>query len=170
MVFTLPDVLLDKKSSVTRSNQKVLPNSVQFSIYGVVVPQVAVPDVKVPYGGQTMKVTSYARPSYEVMDVNFMVDNMFNNYWVIYQWLNVLNDDMRSIYNSQLPNDSGKLSKYNTTITVYGLDEYNKRVIQFNYYNAFPTLLGGIKYSDRDPSEMESNFSYSFSQFEPILL
>ena len=99
-----------------------------------------------------------------------MIDNMFNNYWVIYQWLNILNDDRKSLYTSNITQDTGYLDKYNTTITVYGLDEYNTRVMQFNYYNAFPTLLGGIKYNDRDPKEIESSFSYSFSQFEPILL
>lgn len=170
MVFTLPEALLDQRQNVTRSNNTVIPNSLQFSIYGLAVPEIKVPSKEVPYAGHTLKVSSHTRPSYEPLSVNFMVDNMFNNYWVIYKWLNILNDARSSLYNSSIQKDTGFLDKYQTTISVYGLDEYNKRIIQFNYYNAFPTGLGGIKYNDRDPTELESSFQYSFFQFEPILL
>jgi len=170
MVFTLPQILLDQKATVTRSNDRVIPNSIQFSIYGLAVPEIKIPSKEVPYGGQVLKVSSHARPSFQPLNVNFMVDNMFNNYWVIYKWLNILNDARNSLYNSSIENDTGFLNEYGTTITVFGLDEYNNRIIQFNYYNAFPTGLGGIKYNDRDPSELESSFEYSFFQFEPILL
>jgi hypothetical protein len=104
------------------------------------------------------------------MTVNFMVDNLFNNYWVISKWLNMFNDRRQGNYTSNINNDSGFLDKYSTQISVFGLDEYNNRIIEFKYYGAFPTSLGGIKYSDRDSNELESTFDYSFSQFEPILL
>lgn len=170
MVFSLPNIMKDLKSSTTRSPDKVIPDTLQFSIYGLAVPEVKVPQKEVPYAGHTLKVSSFARPSYQPLNINFMVDNLFNNYWVIYKWLNFLNDAKTSLYNSNMEKDTGFLDKYSTTISVYGLDEYNNRIIQFNYYNAFPTALGGIKYNDRDPSELESNFEYTFFQFEPILL
>jgi hypothetical protein len=171
MVFTLPDILKDQKSNTARSNNRVIPNSVQFSIYGLVVPQIAVPQKEASYAGQTLKVTSYTRPSFQPLKVDFMVDNMFNNYWVINKWLNSLNDARTGLYTPNINTEKNThLDKYQTTITVFGLDEYNNRVIQFNYYNAFPISLGGINYSDRDPSEMSSSFEYSFYQFESILL
>jgi hypothetical protein len=170
MVFSLPAIMEEQRSSVTRSNNKVIPNTLQFSIYGLSVPEIKVPQKEVPYAGQTLKVSSFTRPSFQPLSINFMVDNLFNNYWVIYKWLNLLNDAKDSLYKSPLEQDTGFLNKYSTTITVFGLDEFNKRIIQFNYYNAFPTGLGGIKYNDRDPGELESNFEYSFFQFEPILL
>lgn len=170
MVFNLPDALLGKNSKFTRNSNRIISDSVQFSIYGLVVPQVSIPDIKAPYAGQTVKVTSYVRPPYEPLEVDFMVDNMFNNYWAIYQWLNLFNDDRTGIYNSPLPRDTGSLEKYKTTISVYGLDEFDKKVIKFDFHSAFPISLGGIKYSDRDPGEMQSSFKYAFHQFEPILL
>lgn len=170
MVFSLPKILQSYKSNATRSNDRVIPNSLQFSIYALVVPEIKVPQKELAYGGQTLKISSLARPTFQPLNVNFMIDNQFNNYWVIYKWLNLLNDAKTSLYSSPVERDTGFLDEYSTTITVYGLDEYNNRNIQFNYYNAFPTTLGGIKYSDRDPSELESNFEYSFFQFEPILL
>ena len=170
MVFNLPDALLGKSSKLVRNNNRIIPDSVQFSIYGLVVPQISIPETKAPYAGQTLKVTSYVRPSFEPLEVEFMVDNLFNNYWAIYEWLNLFNDDRRGIYNSPLEGDNGRLDKYKTTISVFGLDEYNEKVIEFKFYSAFPVSLGGIKYSDRDPSEMQSTFKYAFHQFEPILL
>lgn len=170
MVFSLPEILKGQKTNTTRSNNRVIPNSLQFSVYGLVVPQINVPQKEAPYSGQTLKVTSYVRPSFEPLAVDFMVDNMFNNYWVIYKWLNTFNDAREGLYKTDIVSRSTHLDRYQTTITVYGLDEYNNRVIQFNYYNAFPVSLGGIKYNDRNPSEMASSFQYAFHQFEPILL
>jgi hypothetical protein len=169
MVFTLPEVLKNYKSKVQRSNSRVIPDSLQFSIYGLTVPEIKVPEKQIPYAGHVLKVSSFTRPSFDPLTVSFMVDNQFNNYWVIYKWLNILNDHRKSIYNSTIENDTGYLDEYMTNITVYGVDEYNNRTIQFNYTNAFPTGLGGIKYSDRDPGELESSFQYSFFQFEPLL-
>lgn len=170
MVFDLPKSLKPIKSSITRSNGKVIPDSMQFSVYGNVIPEVSVPEKEVPYGGQVMKVTGFARPSYPKNTVNFTVDNMFNNYWVIYKWLQLFNDEKQGIYQSKSINDEATLKNYSTTITVYGLDEYNNRVIEFLYYNAFPVFLGGISYSDRESGELESTFEFAYGQFKTNLL
>ncbi len=171
MVFTLPEVLKSLKvSNGARKNNGVIPDSVQFSIYGSVVPDVSVPEVEVPYGGQVMKVSSLARPSYPKNVINFTVDNQFNNYWVIYKWLQILHDENKAIYESKIPKDVGTLKNYETNISIFGLDEYNNRVIEFKYKHAFPVTLGGISYSDRDGNEMESTFEYAYHQFEAILL
>lgn len=170
MVLSVPEILKEQKSNSTRSNSRIIPNSLQFSIYGAVVPDIKVPHKDVPYAGQVLKVSSFTRPSYPPLAVNFMIDNMFNNYWVIYKWLNILNDAKKSLYTSNIKQDEGLLDKYSTTISIFGLDEYNNRVIEFKYSNSFPVSLGGIKYSDRDPKEIESTFEFAFFQFEPILL
>lgn len=170
MIFNLPEVLKAIKNKVTRSNNTIIPDTMQFSIYGNIIPDIAVPEKEVPYSGQVLKVSSLARPSYTKNTVNFTVDNMFNNYWVIYKWLQVFNDEKRSVYDSEVINDKGTLGHYQTNISVYGLDEYNNRVIEFKYYHAFPINLGGITYSDRDGGELESSFDFTYHQFEAILL
>lgn len=170
MVFDLPEALKNSKSNITRNVNRVIPNTLQFSVYGVVIPDFGVPEVEVPYGGQVMKVSSMARKSYANNTINFTIDNMFNNYWAIYKWLQIFNNERTGMYKSDLPTDKATLRSYETTLTIYGLDEYNNRVIQFNFYHAFPVLLGGIKYSDRDNTEMESSFEYTYHQFEAILL
>lgn len=170
LVFDIPKALKDIRSATQRSNNKIIPETMQFSVYGNVIPEISIPEKEVPFGGQVMKVTSFARPSFPKNTVNFTVDNMFNNYWVIYKWLQLFNDEREGMYKSSLPKDSGLLKNYETTISVYGLDEYNNRVIEFLFYHAFPVFLGGINYSDRESAEMESTFEFVYGQFETNLL
>ena len=85
-----------------------------------------------------------------------------------------MNDDQLDIYDSTDLTDPtqtivdnkarGKYSQYKTTISVYGLDEYNKRVIEFKYIDAFPTSLGNINYNYKDSGEIETTMTISYSQ------
>ena len=59
---------------------------------------------------------------------------------------------------------------YQTMMTIYGLDEYNEKVVQFDYHNAFPTVLAGIQYNYRDEKEIESSFQFEFSQMSVNLI
>lgn len=171
LVLTLPEILKSLKTSKpNRSNSTIIPDTLQFSVYGSVVPDISIPEVEVPYGGQVMKVSSLVKPSFPKNTVNFTVDNLFGNYWVIYKWLQILHDEKTAIYDSNIKNDIGLLKNYETNISVFGLDEYNNRVIEFKYLHAFPVTLGGITYSDRDSKEMESTFEYAYHQFEAKLL
>ena len=65
---------------------------------------------------------------------------------------------------------SNKYTDYQTTISVYALDEYNVRVAKFDYFNAFITELGEVRYNYRDETELESNFNFVFNQMDINLL
>lgn len=169
MVFDLPKILKKQQSVLDRGNNKVIPDAVQCSIYGTVIPSLNIPSANVPYGGQVPKVSTYNRPSFENMTVNFTIDNMFNNYWNIYRWLNSFNDGKTGLYNAPIKSD-GFMPDYQTNITIYGRDEYNKNVIKFDFLHCFPVSLGGVSYSDRDATEMESSFQYSYHQFKAELI
>jgi len=117
--------------------------------------------------------SSLARPPYEPVTVNFTVDNRFNNYWVIYSWLNILNNTYDSTFDSKnlIPTTKGNtilnktiLDDYKADISLFPLDEYNKRIIEFKYTRAFPVSLGGIDFNYRNPEELETNFTFTFSQ------
>jgi hypothetical protein len=169
MVFDLPKILKSQKSILERGNDRVISDAVQCSLYGTIIPSLTIPSANVPYAGQVPKISTFARPAFENMTVNFTIDNMFNNYWAIYRWLNSFNDGKTGLYDTPLPS-KGNMPDYQTTITIYGRDEYNKNVIKFNFYHCFPVSLGGITYSDRDATEMESSFQYAYHQFEAELL
>lgn len=172
MVMDMPVPLKQIASKFDRGEDTILPDTLQFSVYGAVIPEINVPAIENRYAGQTQYATSHAREPYPPVTIDFTVDNRFNNYWVIYTWLNLLNDDKQGYFDvtgltTPVPSVGNKFpsySQYKTTISIFGLDEYNKRVIEFKYIDAFPTNLGGISYSYRDGTELESSFTINYSQ------
>ena len=180
----------DQKSHLT-----VLPDKLQYSIYGAVVPAVSIPSIDVPKYGQSLKISSHNRPAYDDVTVNFTVDNQFSNYWYIWRWLEILNDSkyseydywrvgtskrpapVESLYGETIvpPDDLGRpgpeyMIDYQTDFTIFGLNEYDARVVEFSYTNAFPVGLGEIGYNYRKSEEMESSITFSFSQLHVKLL
>ena len=143
---------------------------IQFSVFGTIVPPSQVPANEAGYAGQHYKVSSHSRPAYDDITVNFTIDNKFNNYWVIYKWLDLLNDDVNSYYNADELAGKNIPENYQSTITVYAKDEFDTNVMKFTYTKAFPVMLGGITYSYRDAEEIDSSFTFAFSQFisEPL--
>lgn len=146
--------------------------TLQFSIHGSVVPVISVPSVEAPFAGQTVNVSSHARPNYSPLSVKFIVDNDFKNYYVLWKWLNLLNTADQSIYDGTplkkrtfedivIP---GSQHEYQTTFLLYSLDEYNKPVMEFRYHNAFITTLGSIDYSYRDGELIECSADFQFNQ------
>lgn len=169
-VLTIPTALREEVKSITRRNSSVNFDALQFSIFGAVAPPIEIPPVLVPFSGQTVKVTSYARPSFPHLKVNFTVDNQFNNYWVIYKWLQMFNNPKQSLFDPTKPYDDSLAAQYMTNISIFGLDEYNERTVRFDYYRSFPIALEGINYNDRDASEMECAFEFAYHTLEMVLL
>jgi len=175
LVLNLPPILktVNKTYQNSRASNSLNLDSLQYSIYGTVVPETVVAEVDIPYSAQTAKFTSYTRSAYKPITVNFTVDNGFNNWWVLWYWLNVINDSSQSTYNYDgliSPEKIADLNNYQTNITVYGLDEYNNKVIQWDYIKAFITNLGEITYNYRDGEQIESSFTFAFSQLNSQLL
>jgi hypothetical protein len=59
---------------------------------------------------------------------------------------------------------------YQTDITIYGLDEFDNERIKFTYTKAFPTDLGGLNFNYRESGEIESSFTFVYSQLHADLL
>lgn len=203
LAFSIPEALKNVANKTERrihqkSRFSVMPDAVQYSVFGAIVPTISVPSVEVPYAGQVMKASSHSRPTYDDVEVAFTVDTQFNNYWYIWMWLNMLNDTKHSQYDydqiGNTPTSSNTYAKnvttkiqdvndstwrgggpklmidYQTDFTLYGLNEFNKKVIEFTYTQAFPVSLGSIDYGYRTPSEIESSFTFSFTQLYVNLL
>lgn len=170
LVLTIPTILRDKVASIARRNSSVNFDALQFSVYGAVAPPVEIPPVAVPYSGQTLKVSSYARPDFPHLKVSFTVDNQFNNYWVLFKWLEVFNDSTTGLWNPEDPDINSNTPEYMTNITIYGLDEFNQKTCKFNYIRAFPISLEGVNYNDRDSGEMECGFEFAYHQLTMELL
>lgn len=174
LVLNLPSVL--RKQSL--ANDLIDIDPLQISIYGAVVPPIIVPSNEVRFGGQSYNVSSYSRPNYPPLTVNFIIDNKFRNYWILWKWLTVLNEPTTSLYSGTDPKletwkdrlDSGSLTEYQTNMSVLGLNEYNQQNIEFTYYNAFITNLGGINYDYNDTDFIKSTVEFQFSRLDVKLL
>lgn len=175
LVFDVPPLLREICKKFTRDNQSIQLDTIQFAIYGTVIPRIEVPAVDANYGGSVLKISSQARPGYPPVAVNFTIDNQFNNYWVIYTWLNALRSAQDGLYKTAVHQEhrfsSNMLLKdYSTDISVYAKDEYNVDIIKWTYKRAFPTNLGEISYSYRNAGEIETSFDFVFTEMECELL
>ena len=182
LVLNIPNALKGIISNSRNSNNIEL-DTLQYTVYGNVIPDSVINAVNLPYSGQTTKFTTGVRDAYANVTVSFDVNNTFANWWVLWKWLNLINNAEESIADSEgltgfpkfadVPYKTAKttnLQPYQTKITVYGLDEYNVKKIQFDYTNAFITQLKGINYNYRDAAVIESSFTFAFGQLHAQLI
>jgi hypothetical protein len=170
LVFQLPNALKKLNKRDERNNSTVIQDSIQLSIYGTVVPAITVPALEIRYSGSTLYNSTHSKNSYPPVTVNFTIDNQYNNYWTIYKWINLLHDEYTGVFDSSGLIQDDRFKDYQTDLTIYGLDEYNNERIKFNYTKAFPTELGGINFTYREDSEIESSFTFVYSQLHTSLL
>lgn len=177
LVINLPEALKNINSKYERNNKTIQLDSLQFAIYGTVVPDISVPAIETKWAGSNIYISSHARPPFPPSTVNFVIDNEFNNYWVMYQWLNLIRDDREGAFGGitdtrDLINqkDIVSLSKYSTTFNVFGKDEFNNDVIKIQYFNAFPTQLAGISYNYQNSEQINCSFQYVYSNINVTLL
>lgn len=172
LVFDIPPILKTITSTYDRDNTNINPDSVQFSIFGSMVPEITVKGVENRYSGSTLYVSSHSKDSYPPLSIKFVVDSMYNNYWVIYQWLNLLHDQKTGMYNQQNILVDKNFNDYMTDITIYGLDEFGKKRIKFIYKKAFITTVDAIEYNQQgtEGEEIVSGFTMLYSQLHTELV
>ena len=172
LVFSIPPALreVNVRENTARSSNNVIEDKLQLSVYGAVVPELTVPSIAIPYAGSNLYQSSHAREPYPPVTVNFTADNEFNNYWVIYKWLNLMHDQKTGVYDETDLDPDNEFNNYQTDITLYGLDEYENRRIEFTYTKAFPITLGNLEYNYRTSDEIESSFTFAYSQLHTKLL
>lgn len=164
--LNLPNALKSKNSSTQRDDSKVNLDSLQFSVYGTIVPKIEKPAVEIRYSGNTLYNSAHSINSYPPITVNFTIDNRFNNYWAIYSWLNLMHDQESGAYDREELIGNKKFENYQADFILTALDEFDKPVISFTYTKAFPTELGEIDLSYRTSDEIECQFTFVYSQLK----
>lgn len=172
LIFDVPPILKDPRfSSKFKSDDlTIVPDSVQFSIYGTAVPEIVVPAVENRYAGNTLYLSSHSKNSYPPVNVKFKIDNEYKNYWVLYNWLNLLHDQREGRYNAREINVDKNFADYQTNLTIKGKDEYNNDRIKFTYTKAFPTSIDSIDYDYQNTDEIVSGFTFVYSQLHTELV
>lgn len=170
LVFQLPDALKKINKRDDRGNNVVSQDSIQFSIFGSIVPRITVPALEIRYSGSTLYNTTHSKNSYPPVTVNFTIDNLYNNYWTIYSWLNLLHDQKTGLFDANDLIEEDVFKDYQTDISIFGLNEFEKEVVEFKYTKAFPTDLNEISYNYRNAEEIESGFTFVYSQLHISIL
>lgn len=179
LVLDLPKIMKPMTDLVLQSGYEA--DRIQFTCFGSPVPSINIPHIDVPFGGQVYKTSSNSRPSYPPLTISFMVDNGWKNYWILWKWLDQFNQatDGSTAYNfgdraepvAIIPDRvhipmKDMVSKFSTFV----LDEYNNRIISFDYSHVFPTSLSEINFSHQDPSEITCKVSFAYYQIRSTLL
>ena len=160
------------------SPSKIISDKLQMSVWGNVVPSIIVPSVAVPIQGQVPKVTSFSRPAYDPVTVNFNIDSEFYNYYVIWKWLALLNDPIKSVFDANNnsnrvdagtntiinPRKPNYIPQYSSQISLQPLNEYNQVLGEFVFTQCFATSLNGINFNYQGSEEISSSFTFDFSQ------
>jgi hypothetical protein len=175
-VLELPKVLKQQQDIVLQKEYNA--DTIQFTTFGSPVPTITVPEVKVPFGGQVYNTSSISRPAYPPISLRFLVDNGYQNYWILWKWLNLFNDNKEGTTNLNAPLNSKKddiiltnpIVDYAANFTLFGLDEFNNKIISFNYTQAFITGLSPIEFSFQNPAEITCTATFVFNQLRVDLI
>lgn len=174
----LPKALKKKEDLVLE--ERYSPDQIQFTTYSSPVPNIKIKEISVPFGGQVYNISSLSRPAYEALSVKFLIDNGYKNYWILWKWLDLFNDNETSTTKltepfSQHYSDgkiilSNPMSDFTTTFSIFGIDEYNNKIIEFKYKQAFITSLSNIDFSSQAGDEITCTASFIFNRLEVNLL
>lgn len=135
----------------------------RFSVWGSVIPDITVNKLEASFAGQTLKFSGNSRPTYPPITCNFTVDNNYDNYFILWKWLDIQNGALDGM-------SENRIKTYSSNISIFPLSEYNRPVAEFIYYDAFITGIGGINMNTRDETETESTFTFDFSQLSMKLV
>jgi hypothetical protein len=135
------------------------------------VPEIVVPAVETRFSGSNLYMSSHSKNAYPPVEVHFNIDNEYNNYWTIYQWINLLHDEYSGHFDAHdLAKNNSINKEYKTDLTIYGLDEYNHKKIAFTYKDAFPTAINAVTYDYKEGTEIKSGFRFVYSQLHTKLI
>ena len=170
-VLDIPNALKNIQDPVLQQNYNADP--IQFTIVGSPVPKITVPSKEIPFGGQVYHTSSLSRPTYDPFNVKFFLDNGYQNYWILWNWLNLFNKNSSSTSQlTQVKNGgiSNPMSDFTSNFTIYTLDEFNNKLMSFTYNQAFITGLSEFDFSYQEPEEISCTASFAFNQLEVQLI
>jgi len=176
--FVLDLPLALKKQTDLVMSKAYNANQIQLTTFGSPVPSIRVSEIKVPFGGQVYNASSLSRPSYEALSLKFLIDNTYQNYWMLWKWLNLFNDTENSTteLTKIIPRANGEIgidnpiSDFTTTFSLFSLDEFNNKIVEFKYTQAYITSLSQIDYSFQGGTEIICTATFIFNQLIVSLL
>ena len=84
MSIPLPPALLKINKKTPKRSSQISLDSLQFSVFGAVIPKITIPQKALPFGGHesATQISSHFRRTPDPLVVSFNIDTEFWNYWV----------------------------------------------------------------------------------------
>lgn len=126
VILDVPKILRERQSKNIRLNQLVNRDKWQFSTSKINIPEVTVESQDLGFYGQHVKVTGQSRPAYSPIQIGFTVDNGFDNYHLLWNWLDTMNKARRSWMDTDLEKEKSKVMMH--IIPQAGMDPRNPSI------------------------------------------
>lgn len=170
LVLDLPPCLKvsgKPNSKVAQCNERVQEivkaDSILYTLVGVPSTSLKIDPVDLAYSGDTISVSSHNRQT-DPLSISYMIDSLYENYWVLWQWMEMMAATKIGFPGKNPAGDIGYLLRdYSTTVTVYSLGEYKKPTAMWRYEGAFPTSVESIKYGYTSEEPITNTFTMSYS-------
>lgn len=177
LILDIPVALKRRIDSVSKQNYK--PDKIEFTVFGSPVPKIEIKHIALPFSGQHMNVSSHSRTNYEPLNLKFFIDNEYQNYWTLWNWLNLFNENLNSTSEVLTPVHPiydphfltlNEVSDYVADFSLFALDEYNTKTVEFKYSGCFITSLSEIGFSHQDENLIGCSATFAYNQLMVKLL
>lgn len=164
--FNLPDALKDLSNEYNQitSTAGIGKDSIDFSLITASIPGHTIKGEDVQYGGGHLYISTHTKDAYEPVSITFKIDPNYANYYVLYEWMNLIWNESEGHFNADKLAKGKSINDYQTKMSVVALDEYNNPVIQWIFTHAFPSSLSSIEYNYQQTEEIECTATFLFSQ------
>jgi len=158
LVLTLPCGLkrrLVEKKCINADEDRFI-----FTINAYSVPETTIQELDFKYRGTPLAISSHGRSTYSPVTVNFVVDNRYNNYYILWEWLKLLNDGNY--------NYSKNIGDYSCKINIIAMDNFERErpVMEWVFNDCFINKLGSLNISQKETDQIETDFSFKFNSVE----
>tara|TARA_R110000765_G_scaffold409123_1_gene507215 strand:+ start:851 stop:1378 length:528 start_codon:yes stop_codon:yes gene_type:complete len=141
-----------------------------FYIQSVTLPGVTLSEIMIPTGPARIPYKEISGSAvFEPLSVTFLVDEDMNNYFEIWNWVQIVAGIEADQYSKMLKEDPMKVSA-KTDITLHILTSHRNVNIEMKFFDAFPSGVEAMTFDFRSPSvdyqPMTISFSYSHFTFK----
>ena len=135
------------------------------------IPAVDINAVTVNFKGTSIETPgSVVQASSKELTFNYIIDSNWANYKVLYKYVDQLARFTKIVKSEEYSTrglGNTLYKKFSIPITVYLLNEFKDRVMEFKYYNCWIKSFAELSMSYTDvPSEVTHSFTIAYSDFE----
>ena len=143
---------------------------IDFYVQSVTLPGVSLSEITVPTGPYRIPYKEISGSAqFEPLTVTFMIDEDMNNYFELWNWVQIVAGIKTQEYIELMSSDPMK-SGVKTDIMLNVLTSHRNNNIEFKFIDAFPSGVEAVTFDFRSPSvdyqPMTVSFTYSHFEFK----